>query len=68
MMSHKPNLTQMSLSQLRSYVLANRNDNEAWQEFASRSRPNSIHFDADLPLTEEKKKLKQLIENLDKAN
>ena len=67
-MSQKPNFTQMSLSQLRAYVLANRNDEEAWQEFASRTRPNAIYFDADLPLSEEKKKLQELIENLDKTN
>ena len=67
-MSQKLNFTQMSLSQLRAYVLANRNDEEAWQEFASRPRPNAIYFDADLPLFEEKKKLQELIENLDKTN
>ena len=66
-MSQKLNFTQMSLSQLRAYVLANRNDEEAWQEFASRPRPNAIYFDADLPLFEEKKKLQELIENLDKT-
>lgn len=67
-MSQKPNFIQMSLSELRSYVLANRNDEEAWQEFTSRPRPNAIYFDTDLPLSEQNKKLKELIENLDKTN
>ena len=67
-MSQKPNFTQMSLSELRSYVLANRNDDEAWKEFTSRPRPNAIHFDADLPLSEEKKNLQELLEHLDQTH
>jgi len=67
-MSQKSNFTQMSLSELRSYVLANRNDQEAWKEFTSRPRPNAIYFDGNLPLSEEKKKLQELIENSDKTN
>ena len=67
-MSQKSNFTQMSLSELRSYVLANRNDQEAWKEFTSRPRPNAIYFDGNLPLSKEKKKLQELIENSDKTN
>lgn len=59
----KPNFREMSLQELRAYVLANRNDAEAWKEFARRPRPNAIHFDTDIPLSEQKEKLQELLEN-----
>lgn len=37
----------MPLTQLRQYVLANRQDEEAWAEYASRPRPNKILIPAD---------------------
>ncbi|MGL5941898.1 MAG: DUF6887 family protein [Waterburya sp.] len=34
----------MSLNELRKYVLANRHDQEAWEEFTSRPRPDAVTF------------------------
>ena len=45
MKSQKPNFKQISLHELRRYVLAHRDDNEAWQEFTERDRPHAIYFD-----------------------
>ena len=58
----KPNLQKMSLKELRKYVLSHRDDEEAWQEFTSRERPNAIYFDKDMPLSEQKSKLKELLQ------
>ncbi len=62
MMLRKPNFQKMSLKELRNYVLNHRDDDEAWQEFTSRERPNAIHFDTDMPLSQQKIKLKQLLQ------
>ncbi|MBZ8180985.1 hypothetical protein G3T18_12985 [Oscillatoria salina IIICB1] len=62
-MSPKPNFKQMSLQQLRSYILDHRNDSEAWKEFASRPRPNAIYFDSDMSISEQKAKLQSLLES-----
>lgn len=62
-MSPKPNFKEMSLQELRTYVLAHRNDTEAWKEFTRRPRPNAIHFDTDMPLSEQKEKLEELLES-----
>lgn len=61
-MSQQPNFKEMSLQELRAYVLAHRNDKEAWKEFASRPRPHAIHFSEDLSMSEQKAKLKELLE------
>jgi hypothetical protein len=53
----------MSLQELRRYVLAHRDDREAWQEFTARERPNAIYFDADLSLAEQERKLQELLQN-----
>ena len=37
----------MSMRELKRYVLENRQDKEAWEEFASRPRPNAITLPAD---------------------
>jgi hypothetical protein len=62
MMSPKPNYQEMSLIELRRYVLTHRDDEQAWEEFASRSRPNAIYFEADIPPSEQEKRLKELLE------
>lgn len=51
----------MSLSELKHYVLAHRNDEDAWTEFASRDRQDAIYFEANTPLIEQKNKLKELL-------
>ncbi|MEC5031020.1 MAG: hypothetical protein SAL07_14075 [Oscillatoria sp. PMC 1051.18] len=62
-MSRKPNFKEMSLQELKSYVLNHRNDSEAWKEFASRPRPNAIHFDSNMSISEQKAKLQSLLES-----
>ncbi|NET57366.1 MAG: hypothetical protein F6K47_14720 [Symploca sp. SIO2E6] len=59
----KPNFSKMSLQELRCYVLAHRDDQEAWQEFTHRERPNAIYFDADMPLAEQQAKLQELLQD-----
>ncbi|MFP4007059.1 MAG: DUF6887 family protein [Spirulinaceae cyanobacterium] len=62
-MSHQPNFQEMSLQELRAYVLKHRNDAEAWKEFASRPRPNAIHFDNSMSASEQQAKLQELLTN-----
>jgi hypothetical protein len=38
---------EMSMKELRRYVLKNRHDQEAWEEFTSRPRPKAITIPAD---------------------
>ncbi|ELS01122.1 hypothetical protein Xen7305DRAFT_00008240 [Xenococcus sp. PCC 7305] len=52
---------EMSLNELRSYVLKNRSDAEAWEEFASRPRPNAVTIPASLPQEEQDRMLEELI-------
>ena len=52
------NFKQMPLHELRKYVLENREDEEAWKEFASRPRPNAIIVPAQTPLEEQERILK----------
>ena len=52
----------MSLKELRKYVLANRQDQEAWDEFVSRPRPNAITVPADTPLEEQERILRDAID------
>ena len=47
-----PNFQDMPLKELRQYVLAHRDNQEAWDEFAARPRPNAIIVPADTPLAE----------------
>ena len=53
------NFKEMPLDKLRKYVLENREDQEAWQEFASRPRPNAIIVPAQTPLEEQERILKE---------
>lgn len=61
-MSPKPNFKGMSLQELKKYVLSHRDDQEAWQEFTHRARPNAVYFDTDVPLETQKQRLQELIE------
>ena len=63
MISPKPNFKKMSLQELRHYVLVHREDEEAWQEFTHRERPNAIYFDTDMPLSEQETKLQELLQD-----
>lgn len=56
----KPNFQAMTLNELRRYVLAHRDDREAWEEFAARPRPNAVIVPADTPLEEQERILKEL--------
>lgn len=58
----KPNFKQMSLKELRKYVLSHREDREAWDEYASRPRPNYILVAADTPLPEQEQILNNFIQ------
>ena len=53
------NFKKMPLDKLRKYVLENREDEEAWKEFASRPRPNAITVPAQTPLEEQERILKE---------
>lgn len=61
MISPKPNFEQMSLQELRRYVLAHRDDPKAWEEYASRPRTNAVYFEATMSPSEQETKLKALI-------
>lgn len=63
MISPKPNFSQMSLQELRRYVLAHRDNEEAWQEFTDRERPNAIYFDREMSLSEQETKLQELLQD-----
>ena len=60
---NQPNFKQMSLTELRKYVLSHREDMEAWDEYANRPRPNSILVTADTPITEQEKIVTKLIQH-----
>ncbi len=62
-MMNKPNFKQMTLAELRKYVLAHRDDQEAWTELLERPRPLAHYFPSDMPMEEQLTKLSQLIEN-----
>ncbi len=57
-----PNFKEMSLVELRQYVLANRHDKKAWREFRSRPRPNGIKISSDTPQEELERILREAIE------
>ncbi len=62
-MSPKHNFKEMSLSQLKRYILSHRDDQEAWEEFASRERPNAIYFNTDISLDSQTEQLQELLQN-----
>jgi hypothetical protein len=62
MMLPKPNFQQMSLPELRQYVLAHREDLEAWQEYTSRPRPHAVYVDAEQSPAEQETRLRELLE------
>lgn len=55
------NYKEMSLKELRQYVLKNREDSEAWDEFVSRPRPNAVMIPPNLPKKEQERIFKKLI-------
>ncbi len=59
---NKPNFKQMSLTELRKYVLSHREDMEAWDEYADRPRPNSILVTADTPIAQQEQIVDSLIQ------
>ena len=61
----KPNLKTMTLKELRKYVLAHRQDEEAWKEFVSRPRPKAVIVSADTPLEEQELIFKKLFDKRD---
>ena len=58
----KPNFQAMTLNELRRYVLANRDDKEAWDEFAARPRPDAVMVSADTPVEEQERIIKELVD------
>jgi hypothetical protein len=58
----KPNFQAMTLNELRRYVLAHRDDREAWDEFAARPRPNAVIVSADTPIEEQERIIKELVD------
>jgi hypothetical protein len=58
----KPNFQAMTLNELRQYVLAHRDDKEAWAEFAARPRPNAVMVSANTPMEEQERIIKELID------
>ncbi|WP_373541532.1 hypothetical protein [Chamaesiphon sp.] len=58
----KPNFQAMTLNELRRYVLAHREDKEAWDEFAARPRPNAVIVSADTPVEEQERIIRELVD------
>ena len=58
----KPNFQAMTLNELRRYVLAHRDDIEAWNEFATRPRPNATIVPADTSVEEQERIIKELVD------
>ena len=58
----KPDFQVMTLNELRRYVLAHRDDKEAWDEFAARPRPNAVMVSADTPVEEQERIIKELVD------
>ena len=54
------NFQNMNMKELRRYVLEHRDDEEAWNEFASRPRPNAISIPADTSPSEIERIIKEL--------
>jgi hypothetical protein len=58
----KPDFQAMALNELRKYVLAHRDDKQAWNEFAARPRPNAVMVPADTPVEEQERIIKELVD------
>jgi hypothetical protein len=58
----KPNFQSMTLNKLRQYILAHRDNREAWNEFAARPRPNAVMVSADTPMAEQERIFKESID------
>jgi hypothetical protein len=58
----KSNFQAMALNELRRYVLAHRDDREAWNEFAARPRPNAVMVPAGTPVEEQERIIKELVD------
>lgn len=58
----KPDFQAMTLNELRQYVLAHREDREAWDEFAARPRPNAVTVLANTPVEEQERIIKELVD------
>jgi hypothetical protein len=52
----------MTKKELKKYILANRHDKEAWEEFRSRPRPNAIIISSDTPIEETERILREAVE------
>jgi hypothetical protein len=55
------NYKSMTLNELRHYVLKNREDQEAWDEYVSRPRPNATIIPADIPEEEQQRIFEDLL-------
>ncbi|MBE9048192.1 hypothetical protein IQ255_28025 [Pleurocapsales cyanobacterium LEGE 10410] len=55
------NFKEMSLRDLTKYVLAHRDNQEAWDEYVSRPRPNATIIPADIPLEEQQQIFEDLL-------
>jgi hypothetical protein len=53
------NFKEMSLNELRKYILRHRKDETAWKEFVSRPRPHATIVPAETPLEEQERILQQ---------
>ena len=58
----KHNFQAMTINELRRYVLAHRDDREAWNQFAARPLPNAIMVPADTPIEEQERIIKELVD------
>ena len=58
----KHNFQAMTINELRRYVLAHRDDREAWNEFAARPRPNATIVPADTSVEEQERIIKELVD------
>ncbi|MGL5941897.1 MAG: DUF6887 family protein [Waterburya sp.] len=52
----------MSKKELKKYILANRHDKEAWEEFRSRPKPNAITIPPDAPPEEFERILREALD------
>lgn len=52
----------MTLNELRGYVLAHRDDKEAWDEFAACPRPNAVMVSVDTSIEEQEYTIEELVD------
>ena len=62
----KPNFKEMNLKELRKYVLAHRDDEEAWSEYAARPR-NSTVFPPSQSFEQHKEVIEKLIQRTESS-